>query len=80
MNKAQEPFVKGDRVFNTGNRNRKLIGIITNVINDEFCEVLWSNGEGYVYTGTIRRDGSVDYGHLDRIVRVKLSVRIIEEV
>lgn len=77
------PFRRGDRVMNTGNRNRKIIGIVTNIINDEFCEVLWSEGTGYAYTGTIKRDGSVGYARgdrEDRIVRVKLSVRIAEEV
>lgn len=79
-------FVVGDRVFNTGNRkSRKTIGIVTRVIDADFCEVLWSDGEGYAYTGTIRRDGSVEYGPVtgrehDRIVRVKLSVRIPQEV
>lgn len=86
MSETQAPFRRGDRVMNTGNRNRKTIGIITRVIDAEFCEVLWSDGESYVFPGTIRRDGAVQYcanlpGHeQDRIVRVKLSVRIAEEV
>ena len=78
------PFQRGDRVLNTGNKDRKIIGIVTGVINDEYCEVLWSDGESYAYPGTIRRDGTVEYASLtnrpdDRIVRVKLSVRIAEE-
>jgi hypothetical protein len=78
-------FEVGNRVINTGNHNRKLIGIITRVIDADLCEVLWSADTGYVYTGIIRRDGTVEYvniaGHeADRIVRVDLSVRIRQEV
>jgi len=78
-------FEVGNRVINTGNRHRKNVGIVTRVINDEFCQVLWSEDGVGVYTGTIRRDGSVEYpplnGHdKDRIVRVDLSVRIRQEV
>jgi hypothetical protein len=86
MNNTQnKPFVVGDRVFNTANKKRKTIGIVTRVIDAEFCEVLWSDGEGYAYTGTIARDGSVNYRGVqgrenDRIVRVKLSVTIPQEV
>lgn len=86
MSESHTPFRVGDRLFNTGNTSRKTIGIVTRVINDEMCEVLWSDGEGYAHTGTIRRDGAVDYGiyldnrKRDQVVRVKLSVRIPQEV
>ena len=78
------PFVVGDRVMNTGNKRRNIIGIVTRVIDDEFCEVLWSDGDlPHAWTGTIKRDGLPDYDPLflaahnrDRIVRVKLSVRV----
>jgi hypothetical protein len=85
-NTENKPFVVGDRVFNTGNKKRKTIGIVTRVIDAELCEVLWSDGEGYANFGTIRRDGSVNYSIYrdravpDRIVRVKLSVTIPQEV
>ena len=79
-NTESKPFMVGDRVFNTGNKKRKTIGIVTRVIDAELCEVLWSDGEGYAYFGTIRRDGSVNYSSIDRIVRVKLSVTIPQEV
>lgn len=85
MSETHSPFQKGDRLFNTGNTSRKTIGIVTNVIDAEYCEVLWSDGHGYAYTGTIFRDGRVSYegvrGHgEDRIVRVELSVRLPQEV
>ena len=78
------PFDKGDRLFNTGNSERNTIGIVTKVIDDEHCEVLWFGANGYVFTGTIKRDGSVSYGPLpghpdDRIVRVRLSVHLLGE-
>lgn len=71
-------FEVGNRVMNNGNRDRKVIGIITKVINVNFAEVLWSNGVS-AWTGTIKRDGTTPYG-VDRIVRVDLSVRIRQEV
>lgn len=74
-----KPFVVGDRVFNTGNTTRSTVGIVTDVIDDEWCRVLWSNPTG-VWNGTIRRDGIDPHVGTDRIVRVKLSVRIIQEV
>lgn len=88
---TNRPFQLGDRVFNTGNKTRKTIGIVTNIIDADWCEVLWSNGEGYVHRGTIRRDGTVEYTRefadiaatvgrtQDRIVRVTLSVHIPNE-
>lgn len=78
-------FQRGDRLWNTGNKLRKTIGVVSDIIDDDYCHVLWSDGEGYAHTGTIRRDGTVEYGlpsldeGLDRIVRVKLSVRIAED-
>lgn len=75
-----EPFQIGDRVFNTGNKRRKTIGIVTEVIDAEWCKILWSDGEGYHNIGTCQRDGTVKYGGADRIVRVKLSVRLPQEV
>lgn len=77
-----KPFERGDRVFNTGNKKRKTIGIVTRIIDADYCEVLWSDGEGYAHTGTIRRDGAVEYSiytdgrKADQIVRVTLSVRL----
>lgn len=78
------PFGKGDRLFNTGNSERNTIGIVTEVVDDEHCRVLWSGLNGYVFSGLIKRDGSVSYGPLpghpdDRIVRVRLSVHLLGE-
>lgn len=71
-------FEVGDRVFNTSNKQRKVIGIVTRVISDQTCRVLWSDGEGYAYEGNIWRDGSTPWHAPEggRIVRVKLSVRL----
>lgn len=76
-----ELFRVGDRVFNTGNSTRKTIGIVIEVIDAEWCKILWSDGEGYHNIGTCQRDGTVNYGGVpnhegDRIVRVKLSVHL----
>lgn len=75
---SEAPFIVGDRVWNNGNKDRKVIGIVTKVIDRTWCEVLWSDGEGYAYNGTIQRDGTVVYTKSPdhRIVRVKLSVRV----
>jgi hypothetical protein len=81
-----KPFVVGDRVFNTGNKKRRTIGIVTEVIDADTCKILWSDGEGYAHFGTCNRDGTVNYGvdatdhEAHRIVRVKLSVRLPQEV
>ena len=75
--------------MNTGNSSRRTIGIVTRVIDDEMCEVFWSSdyfGQVSGWTGRIRRDGVPNYYHdipnhgEDRVVRVKLSVRIAQEV
>lgn len=77
---SEAPFEVGDRVFNTGNAKRNIFGIVTKVIDADWCDVLWTHDDGTLYGGKIRRDGSVEYGLVekrsDRIVRVKLSVRV----
>lgn len=81
------PFIVGDRVFNTDNRDRDIIGIVTRVIDTDWCDVLWSSSEPRAWTGTIRRDGLVPkIGSFPKqelarsIVRIKISVRIRQEV
>lgn len=77
MTETKAPwFQLGDWVFNTANSSRsRNFGIIVKLTN-EYCDVFWMDTKTLA---TIKRDGSVNYTHLegreaDRIVLVNIKL------